>query len=138
MAKIIKERERKTASRTELNFYEKKTKEVCFGFPLINGKVIPCKEGDELNTYVECSEEECTWWKNYLYAKDSDKYYSDVETYTWSWNEPAVAVCECGKEITLNYDAEECPYCGRLHNLFGQELLPRHMWGDDFDDDYSY
>jgi hypothetical protein len=132
MAKIIKEREYQTASRTELNFYEKETGEVCFGFPLVNGIITPCREGKEPNTYEPCAEEECAWWDNYLFVKDNEKYYSEVETDTWWWHEPAIALCECGKEIALNYDAEECPYCGRLHNLFGQELLPRHMWEEDY------
>jgi hypothetical protein len=134
VAKIIKERERKTASRIELNFYERETGEICFGFPLIDGEVIPCKEGDEPDKHVKCSTDECAWWDNYLFVKDNDKYQSRIETETWSWVEPAVAICECGKEITLNYDAEDCPCCGRLHNLFGQELLPRHMWEEDYDE----
>lgn len=136
MSKIIKQREYQTASKTELCFYLKETNEVCFGFPLVNGKVVPCKEGDEVNTYVECLENECSWWENYLWVKDNEDYYSEVETYTWGWHEPAVALCECGKEIALNYDAEACEYCGRLHNLFGQELLPRHMWEELYDDYY--
>ena len=135
MAKIIKERERKTHTEYRLEFYEKETDEVCWSFPLVNGKgrnIVPCKEGKEVNTYEECTEEECTWWKNYIKAKEDDGLYSIEEEHKWSWTEPAIAICECGREIGLNYDAEECPYCGRLHNLFGQELLPRHMWEEEY------
>ena len=112
MAKIIKERERKSKTEYELNFYTKDTNEICLGFPIINGEVKPYEAG----------------MKNYLEAKENPNLYSVIEERVTHWTESAVALCECGKEISLNYDAEECPYCGRLHNLIGQELLPRHMW----------
>lgn len=133
MAKIIKKREYKTHTEFELCFYRKDNNEVCWGFPLINGQVIPCKQGEKPNTYEPCSEEECTWWKNYLSAKADETLYSEVEKRQWGWHEAAIAICECGKEITLDYDAQECPYCERLHNLFGQELLPRKMWEEDYE-----
>ena len=121
MAKIIKERERKSKTEYELNFYTKDTNEICLGFPIVNGEVKPYKEG----------------MKNYLEAKENPNLYSVIKERVTRWTEPAVAVCECGKEISLNYDAEECPYCGRLHNLFGQELLPRHMWEEPYyEEDY--
>jgi hypothetical protein len=134
MAKIIKQRERKTHTEYELCFYEKSTNEVVWGFPLLNGKgrdVVPCKQG-KINTYEECTEEECTWWNNYIKAKEDETLYSEEEEKKWSWTEPAIAICECGKEISLDYDAQECEHCGRLHNILGQELLPRHMWEEDY------
>jgi hypothetical protein len=102
------------------------------GFPLLNGKgtePVPCTQGKEVSV---CKEEECTWWNNYIKAKEDETLYSEEDKIEWSWTEPAVAICECGKEITLDYDAQECEHCGRLHNLFGQELLPRHMWEEDY------
>ena len=119
MATIIKERERKTYSQLELWFYEKATNELRYGFP--------CDA--EGNVNEPSDKENCIWWKNYLFVKDNNDFYSRVKEVTTSYSDPAIAICECGKEIELAYDAEECPYCGRLHNLFGQELLPRHMWG---------
>lgn len=135
MAEIIKQRERKTHIEYRLEFYEKATDEVCWGFPLLNGKgtePVPCKAGTEVNTYVACSEEECTWWKNYIKAKEDDSLYSEEEKIEWSWTESAIAICECGMEISLDHDAQECEHCGRLHNIFGQELLPRHMWEENY------
>ena len=125
MATIIKERERKSYTKQEMNFYTKDTNEVRFEFPVVNGEVVPCVYND---IEKPCSEEECTWWENYLFAKENDDLYGVIEEHTSYYTEPAIALCECGSEIYLNYDAEECPHCGRLHNLFGQELLPRHMW----------
>lgn len=124
MAQIIKQRERKVYKRVELNFYTKETDEVCYGFPVVNGDVIPCN----YVTHEPCSEEECNWWNNYLFAKANDSLYSVMEEKEYYYTEPAVAICECGEEITLNYDAEECEHCGRMHNMFGQELRPRKYW----------
>lgn len=128
MAKIIKQSRRKYYIEISLCFYRKDGNELSYGFLLINGKILPNKRGKEPNTYELCSEEECSWWKNYLYVKDNPDYYSMVTKDTMSWMEPAIAICECGKEIGIDFDASPCPYCGRLHNLFGQELLPKEMW----------
>ena len=136
MAKIIKEREYKTHKEVELCFYRKDNGEVCYGFPMISGKVVPCKQGTEPNTYELCSKEECSWWQNYINASNDESLYSGVEIHKWGYHEPAVAICECGKSITLDYDAEECPYCGRLHNLWEQELLPRELWEEDYEEEY--
>ena len=132
MAKIIKQRERKTHISYDLNFYEKATNEVVWGFPLLNGKgtePVPCTFDRKEKP---CTEEECTWWGNYIKAKEDETLYSEEEKIEWSWVEPAIAICECGKEITLDYDAQECEHCGRLHNILGQELLPRHMWEENY------
>lgn len=135
MAKIIKPRERKTHTEFELCFRDIVTNEPFYGFPLIKGQIIPCKQGKDPNTYEPCSKEECPWWENYLKAQSDENLYCEIEKHTWSWHEPAVAICECGKEIRLNNDAEACEYCGRLHNLFGQELLPRKFWGREYEMD---
>lgn len=113
MAEIIKERERKSRVEVELNFYREDTGELCYGFPVVDGKVEPYTEEG---------------MKNYISLRENKDYYSVLEERTVSWIQPAVAICECGREIELSYDAEECPYCGRLHNLFGQQLLPRKYW----------
>ena len=132
MAKIIKPREKKTRVEYRLEFYDKATDEVMWSFPLLNGKgtePVPCVYDSE---HEPCTEEECTWWKNYIKAKADDTLYSMEEKIEWSWREPAVAICECGREITLDYDAQECEHCGRLHNILGQELLPRNMWEENY------
>ena len=128
MAKIIKERERKYHEKQELCFYDTETNEVRYGFPMKLGatEIVPCN----YITLEPCTEDECLWWKNYLRAKQNKSLYSKVEVLKSYYTEPAVAICECKKEITLDYDAEECPHCGRLHNLFGQELRPRKYWGE--------
>lgn len=118
MAEIIRKREQKHKTEYAMNFYRKDTNEICFGFPMVDGKVVPLSDEG---------------MKNYLRVKEDESFYSEIEKTEVFWTEPAVAICECGNEITLNYDAEECSFCGRLHNLFGQELLPRNMWEEDFE-----
>lgn len=43
---------------------------------------------------------------------------------------PALARCECGEEIELDGDTV-CHKCNREYNSAGQELAPRHMWGEE-------
>lgn len=43
---------------------------------------------------------------------------------------PALAECHCGEQIELEGDTV-CHKCGREYNSAGQELAPRHMWGEE-------
>lgn len=128
MAKQIKPREFIREYSYELNFYDMETHEIRYGFPMTNEKVIPLRN-EYRGSGEQCKPEECIWWQNYLDCKADDSLSPSVEKVDWSYTEPAHYECECGKEITINYDAEECEYCGKMHNLFGQELLPREQWG---------
>lgn len=140
MLNIISKRHRETHIEYKLEFYGKETDEVYWSFPLLNGKdseIVPCKEGEKVNTYEPCSEEECTWWKYYLKASKDDSLYSRQEKHEWSWIEPAKGICSCGETVYLTneyYGACECPGCGQWYNMFGQELLPPNKWEEE--DDY--
>ena len=88
MAKIIKPREKKTRTEYRLEFYDKATDEVCWGFPLLNGKgtePVPCTYTSE---HEPCTEEECTWWDNYIKAKEDDSLYSEEEKIEYALNNP--------------------------------------------------
>lgn len=71
--------------------------------------------------------------KNFQYCLEHPEEYEDkgiVVQKETSWQD-ARAICECGKEIFLSgtyMGASQCKYCGRWHNLFGQELLPSELW----------
>src|SRR5262245_7327131 len=52
-----------------------------------------------------------------------------VEVIQWSYRLDAIGKCECGRTIALRGDTD-CE-CGRIYNHVGQQLNPRHMWGDD-------
>lgn len=51
----------------------------------------------------------------------------------WTYMEPALGICRCGREVVLESDyqgAVRCE-CGQWYNLYGQELLPPEMWEED-------
>lgn len=49
----------------------------------------------------------------------------------WSYTEPAVGLCVCGEEVELGGFTNTCEKCGRDYNWAGQELAPRHFWGEE-------
>jgi hypothetical protein len=60
----------------------------------------------------------------------------------WSYFQPAIGKCDCGKLITLDGDSMgecECD-CGRVYNNFGQRLVGKtHPWnGQNEDGEYYY
>ena len=129
MAEIIQERELKTHTKVELCFYKKDTDEVWYGFPMMDGEIVPCRESEIPNVYEKCTEDDCPWWENYLDVKDNEEFYSKVETHSWNWYEPAIALCDkCKGRVYLASHTNVCDGCGELYNLFGQHLLPYHMW----------
>lgn len=116
--KILEERH--TETKKELAFFTKDTHELMYSFPLTDEKVIPLDTNG-----VPCSEENCTWWSNYLKVKEDENMVSEIEED--SFTIPAKALCDCGKEIFLEnvfYGTCECPYCNRWYNMFGQRCLP--------------
>ena len=57
----------------------------------------------------------------------------EFETRGWTYMEPALGICRCGREVVLDSDyqgAVRCE-CGQWYNLYGQELLPPEMWEED-------
>lgn len=136
MIKIISERHREFKTSFELCFDLKgEPAGNGYAFPLFKGstKVIPCKEDMETLEYIPCAEEECPWWENYIKVKDDRENYEEpyIHKDSYSWIEPAKAICYCGNEIYLDDEymgACECPHCGRWYNMFGQELNRPEMW----------
>lgn len=53
-----------------------------------------------------------------------------VETREWSYREPAIGKCECGREVALEGFTNTCD-CGRDYNMSGQMLAPRAQWGEE-------
>lgn len=54
-----------------------------------------------------------------------------VVTSEWSYRVPALARCECGKEIDLEdryYGCSQCPHCGRWHTIAGYEVNSPEEW----------
>lgn len=65
----------------------------------------------------------------------SDKRLTEAEftKHEWTYVEPALGLCSCGREVVLEGDyagAVKCE-CGKWYNLFGQELLDPKYWEED-------
>ncbi len=65
----------------------------------------------------------------------TDKRLTEGEfiKHEWTYVEPALGLCSCGKEIVLECDhagAVRCE-CGKWYNLFGQELRDPKYWEED-------
>lgn len=88
-----------------------------------------------------------------------DKYqqesFTDAINSTWdtitieNWggwiNNPAHGICACGAYVYLEQDyghGIDCDGCTRIYNSFGQELAPRSLWDDMYNEEsvnpYSY
>ncbi len=127
-------------STEELDFYNALTNEVCYGFPIKEGKNKPTPtKRNSSGKYISCKKNECTWWKNYELCLEMEKLgqlYSKRERYVSTVSEPAKVKCRCGQKFFLTNDylgACSCPKCGSWYNLFGQEL--RRDWTDEIDHD---
>jgi hypothetical protein len=48
----------------------------------------------------------------------------------WSYHEPAVGRCVCGRQVALARFTNACD-CGRDYNGSGQLLAPREQWGEE-------
>ena len=68
--------------------------------------------------------QQATWDR---YANDPRYEFSHVEveekTYT-----PTVVKCNCGTHVEIYSDADDCPTCHQVYNLWGQELAPPSQW----------
>lgn len=60
---------------------------------------------------------------------ENDVIDRGIEERRWTYTIPAEGRCVCGRTVALDGDTD-CD-CGRIYNGAGQELAPRHMWGDD-------
>jgi hypothetical protein len=64
---------------------------------------------------------------------------SEFTKHEWTYMNPAIGICSCGKDVVLECDhagAVQCE-CGKWYNLFGQSLIDPKYWYEDDDDYYS-
>lgn len=118
MAKIIEAAHKVWIERTVRQFDFLEDRNCGFQFDVVDGKeVFPCERARA----------------NYLYCLEHPEEYEDrgIVCQKQSYWQEARAICECGKEILLHdtyIGAGQCKYCGRWHNLAGQELKPPEYW----------
>lgn len=79
--------------------------------------------------------------KNYEWCRQHPEEVEclGVITEEWSCWIPALARCECGKEINLEdryYGCSQCPHCGRWHAIGGYEVNPPEKWEEDLESDF--
>lgn len=53
-----------------------------------------------------------------------------IVEHRWTYIEPSVGRCRCGREIPLEHFTNTCR-CGRDYNSSGQLLAPRSQWGEE-------
>jgi hypothetical protein len=103
-----------------------------------SGFSFPCDEAGKI-----CVEDMTDLGKeNLRKCQDGTHEVTDkgVNENSWSFMEPSVGKCSCGRKVTLEFsDDNEC-LCGRLYNLYGQELrrLSAQERAEEAQNDYSY
>ena len=125
--KIITPRRKESTTQYYLDFKHSDADEPSFSFPCdANGELLPGQEECLLENYEKCK---------HGYP---DILPLGVQMFTNSWIEPAVGLCNCGREVKLNDDycgACKCE-CGQWYNIMGQALLPPDQWEEPIEFDY--
>ena len=71
----------------------------------------------------------------------TDERLTEMEfnKHKWTYMNPAVGICSCGRDVVLEggYEGATQCECGRWYNLFGQSLIDPKYWYRDEDDYYS-
>lgn len=126
MIQIIKESARVTATDYYIEFHCKDDPEAGFCFPA-NKDHTPML--DKMCTDAIANYESC--------LTDDRLTAAEFTSNTYSYTEPAIGRCHCGREVVLEsryMGAVQCE-CGQWYNIFGQELKERKYWEDD---EYEY
>jgi hypothetical protein len=125
MLKIIKERTPETIREYYIEFKYKDDPEAGFCFPATSSG-----EPD----FSSMSPEAIANYKACL--TDDRLIQEEFEPREWTYINPAVGKCSCGREVILDADymgAVQCE-CGRWYNLFGQSLIDPKYWEEDYED----
>ena len=123
MIKIIRERKPETITECYIEFKYKDDPEAGFCFPAVAPGVPKFSEmpPEAIVNYTAC-------------LTDERLTEAEFTTRTYTYMEPAVGKCSCGKEVILDcsYEGATQCECGKWYNLFGQELRDPKYWDDDY------
>ena len=122
MLKIFKERTPETIKEYYINFWYKDDSNAGFCFPAT-------RHGDP--DFSKMCQEALANYEACL----TDKRLTEGEftKHEWTYTNPALGICSCGREVVLECDhsgAVRCE-CGKWYNLFGQELRDPEYWEED-------
>ena len=128
MLKIIKERTPETIKEYYINFWYKDDPNAGFCFPATH-------QGEP--DFSHMTPEAIANYKACL--TDERLTEAEFEPREYTYMNPAVGLCTCGKEVVLEggYEGATQCECGRWYNLFGQSLIDPKYWYRDEDDYYS-
>lgn len=122
MLKIIKERTPETIKEYYINFWYKDDPDTGFCFPATSSGepdfAFMCPEA--IANYEAC-------------LTDERLTEAEFEPREYTYINPAVGKCICGREVVLDtgYEGAVRCECGRWYNLFGQELIDPKYWEED-------
>ena len=128
MLKIIKERTPETIKEYYINFWYKDDLNAGFCFPATSS--------GEPDFSSMCPEAEA----NYKACLTDERLTeAEFEPREYTYMNPAIGLCTCGKEVVLEggYEGATQCECGRWYNLFGQSLIDPKYWYRD-EDDYCF
>lgn len=128
MIKIIKERTPETIKEYYINFWYKDDRNAGFCFPATrHGK----PDFSRMTTEAIANYKAC--------LTDERLTEAEFEPREYTYMNPAIGLCTCGKEVVLEggYEGATQCECGRWYNLFGQSLIDPKYWYIDEDDYYS-
>ena len=122
MLKIIRERRPIKFRDYTIEYRYKDDPEAGFTFPAtVRGDPdFSCMGSEMLANYEAC-------------LTDKRLTAGEFTKHEWTYMEPALGLCSCGKEVVLECDhawAVRCD-CGKWYNIFGQELIDPRYWEDD-------
>jgi hypothetical protein len=63
--------------------------------------------------------------------------FKGIESFTVSYTQPTVGLCDCGQKVELDGFTNTCEGCGTDYNWAGQQLAPRQFWGEETGEDLS-
>src|SRR5262245_6611407 len=131
MSRIIRKSERLSHTNHMLNFDRKAEPGSGYSFP--------CDAAGVLEPLGEIAQESYA----YCLAHPEEFDPPHIRTWTNTYRQPAVLLCDCGTEVELyNPLTNSCSGCSLEYNMSGQRLAPRSQWEDRWDEDdphpYNY
>ncbi len=118
--KIIKEREYISCVEYSLDYRWKDSPGSGFGFN--------CDEHGKLDQAAMTPAARENYEK--CLSGEYDVEFKGIRKREWSYIDPSIGRCHCGKEVSLSNFTNTCE-CGADYNSSGQLLAPRSQWGEE-------